>query len=280
MGSVADDDYPAYPRENGRPVLLRSVVAFVDLLGTSEHAGEDAAQTTLEKLDASLRRARDQSGIDEALSWFHASWFSDNLSLCAPLPQPHRRGDRSFEESSLGFVLVTVVWLQFRLAIDGFSLRGGITVGAQFADDEVNFGPALVTAVDLEKGATFPRVVLDDPTLIVVNDHFNDHFTLSENPFHHELMRAPDGRVFVSYLGAVFEADDPDETRDMLLRHRSAIAALRSVHANSEDCIVEKYEWLASYHNSFCATFFANWPDVALPDVPPDPGFVPYQPAD
>lgn len=276
---MADDDRPAYPRQDGVPVLRRSVVAFVDLLGTSEHAGEDAAQATLEKLDASLRRAREQSGVDDALTWFHASWFSDNLSLCAPLPQPHRRGDRSFEESSLGFLLVTVTWLQFRLAIDGFALRGGITVGDQFADDEVNFGPALVEAVGLEKGAKFPRVVLDDLTLTVVDNHFNDHGTLSENPFHHELMRAPDGRTFVSYLGAVFEADDAEEAREMLLRHRSAVAALRSEHAKSAEGVVEKYEWLASYHNSFCATFFAEWSDLALPDVAPDLGFVPYQPA-
>ncbi len=226
MGLVTDQEDPAYPRNAGVPELLRSVVAFVDLLGTSEHASEESAQETLEKLDASLRRARDQSGIDEALSWFHASWFSDNLSICAPLPQPRRQGDRSFEESSLGFV--TVMWLQFRLAIDGFVLRGGITVGPQFADRDVNFGPALVEAVALEKGAKYPRVVVDDLTLEVVDDHFGDYFTLSENPFHLELMRAPDGRVFVSYLAAVFEADDPEEAHEMLNRHRAAVAALIS----------------------------------------------------
>lgn len=51
-GSVADDDRPAYPRRDGAPVRRRSVVTFVNLLGTSENAGEDAAQATLEKLDA------------------------------------------------------------------------------------------------------------------------------------------------------------------------------------------------------------------------------------
>lgn len=154
-----------------------------------------------------------------------------------------------------------------------------ITVGDQFADDEVNFGPPWSRLSPSKKGAQFPRVVLDDLTLTVVNDHFNDHGTLSENPFHHELMRAPDGRTFVSYLGAVFEADDADEAREMLLRHRSAVPALRSEHAKSSDGVIEKYEWLASYHNSFCATFFAEWSDVALPDVAADPGFVPYEPA-
>lgn len=269
----------AYPRNNGVPALLRSVVAFVDLLGTSVHAGEDAAQKTLERLDESLRRARLQSGIDEALSWFHASWFSDNLSIAAPLPQPHRAGDRSLEESSLGFVLVTVMWLQFRLAIDGFVLRGGVTVGLQFADNEVNFGPALVEAVRLERDdAIFPRVIVDDRMLAVVDHHFGDYFEPSENPFHHQLMRAPDGRIFVSYLGAVFEADDADEAHDMLGRHQHSILALRHEHASSDPRVVAKYEWLASYHNSFCEAFFSAWQDVFVDRVPADSGFAAYLP--
>ena len=267
----------AYPREDGVPRLLRSVVAYVDLLGTSVHASDENAQVTLQRLDAALRRARRQSDIDDGLSWFHTSWFSDNLSICAPLPHPNHVGDRSFEESSLGFVLVTLMWLQFCLAIEGIVLRGGVTVGKHFADNEVNFGPALVRAVALEQGAKPPRVVLDDAVLAVVDDHFKDHFSLTENPFHRELMRAPDGHVFISYLGAVFEADDMAEAHEMLVLHRAALAEMLNAHQHGTVDVVDKYEWLVSYHNSFCNLFFPEWPNVLMP--PSDARFTAYAPS-
>ena len=278
MMSGVQDEKQAYPRHDDVPQLLRSVVAFIDLLGTSEHATRANAQATLERLDASLRRARNQSGIDEALSWFHASWFSDSLSICAPLvKKPQQSTDRAFEESALGFVLDTITWLQFILAIHGFALRGGLTVGPQFADDRVNFGPALVEAVALEHCAEFPRVVVDDQTLQVVDDHIGDHFTLSDSPFHHELMTAPDGKVFVSYLGAA--TGSQIEARQMLDHHQSAIAKSLVAHVGSSEGIVQKYEWLARYHNTFCNTFFPDWTDVRLPGVETDDGFIPYVPA-
>ena len=277
---MSPQDEHAYPRENGVPRLLRSVVAFVDLLGTSVHASEDNAQRTLERLDAALRRARRQSDVDEGQSWFHTSWFSDNLSICAPLPHARFPNDRTFEEGSLGFVLVALMWLQFQLALDGFVLRGGLTVGDHFVDSDVNFGPALVGAVALERTAEFPRVILDDATLTVVDDHFRDHGVLADNPFHHELMRAPDGRTFVSYLGSVLKADDDEEAHEMLELHRTALMNMLSVHQNAPVRVAQKYDWLARYHNAFCAAFYPDWTHLLLSDVPVDPGFVPYEPAD
>lgn len=269
----------AYPRENGVPRLLRSVVAFVDLLGTSPHASESSAQSTLVKLDTALRRARQESSIDEGLSWHHTSWFSDNLAVCAPLPHSLFPNDRLFEEASLGFVFVTLIWLQFQLAIERVALRGGVTVGNQFADNEINFGPALVKAVKLEKEAMFPRIVVDDVTLAVVDEHFYDHFVLADNPFHHELMQAPDKSVFVSYLGVVFESDDVTEMHKMLTLHRSALEDMRMAHRDGPEDIVRKYEWLAGYHNAFCSAFFADWTELLFADVAVEAGFVPYKPS-
>jgi len=114
---------PVYPRQDGIPKLLRSRRAFVDVLGTSEHAKAETAPATLSALDSALRRAP-QSAVT-ANAWFQASWFSDNLSISAPLPLvgPRRQLVR---ELSLAFVIIALFWLQWSLATDGFFIRGGV----------------------------------------------------------------------------------------------------------------------------------------------------------
>lgn len=250
-----------YSREKGVPLLQRSAVAFIDLLGTKSRAQGPNAQATLEALDRALRLAREQADMADPDKWFHAVWFSDNLAIAAPLPGD----DRAFEEGTLGFVLVALMWLQFRLTIEGFFAKGGVTVGDQFVDDDIMFGPALVEAVDLHRAERFPRVVADHQTLAVVNEHLGDYGDLTDNPFHHELMLDKrDGVVFLSYLAACQEADDVEEARLMLSRHREAVLAqLASDHPPE---ISEKYAWVADYHDAYCDLHFPQWPELKVSD--------------
>lgn len=244
-----------YPRHAGRPVLTPSVVAFADLLGTSANAAGERAQTTLEALDAALAAARAQSSIDEPNGWFHASWFSDNLAIAAPLPI-----DRSFQEGAVGFAILTLMWLQLRLALDGFFLRGGLTVGQHFADDAVSFGPALVEAVSLDKQGGPPRLVIGGAGLALIADHFTDHNPL-DNPFSAELTRdLSDGTVFVSYLSASLEADDDDEAHEIITRHQSAVVQkLGEFDSDPPSAVLQKYMWTAQYHDWFCSQHFPDW---------------------
>ncbi len=55
-----------------------------------------------------------------------------------------------------------MAFYQIAAAMQGFLLRGGITVGQIIHDDECVFGPGLNRAYELEsKIATYPRFVLD-----------------------------------------------------------------------------------------------------------------------
>jgi hypothetical protein len=277
MPEGTDSSGGAYPRVGGVPHLQRSIVGFIDLLGTSEHATAGNAQQTLERLDEALRLAREFSSIDDYVETFHTSWFSDNLLLAAPLPNTADPLERADQEEIVGYVLMTLVWLQFRLAIEGFFVRGGLVLGDQFSDDEITFGPGLVHAAGIEKYvARFPRVVVDESLFPVIAEHYV-HYSpkpewATENPFNLNLMTAPDDQLFVSYLTMAQEADDANEAHDMLVRHRDEVADQRRQHAN--DPYLEKYTWLASYHDAFCALFFPDWDEVRVGGVPTD-GFAP-----
>lgn len=267
-----------YSRSGGRPVLRKSLVAYLDVLGTSVNAQSERAQELLEALDRALTRARRQSALDEEWDTFHASWFSDNLCIAAPLSRRNGPVDRAYEEGSIGFVINTVMWLQWALAVDGFLLRGAMTVGDQFVDSRVNFGAALVDAAKLEKDvAIHPRVVLSDSAVDSVNLHFFDHYRLADNPFHHELMQDEDGTVFVSYLGAAFEGDDSAEMLEIVSLHRDALRQRRENGPPEDARIREKHEWVEQYHEAFCRTFFPDEPELMI-GVSLERSFEAYQP--
>jgi hypothetical protein len=248
-----------YSRSKGIPRLTRSGVLYFDVLGTKELANAANAQATLVHLDVALKRARQRSQLDEDWNWADSSWFSDNLAIAAPL-----RGSRIDEEGIVGTIIVGAMWLQFLLAIDGFFTRGGFTVGQHFMDRGVNFGPALVQAVELEKSANFPRIILDDAALAVVQDHAADYAADADSPFEAELMVDEDGTTFISYLAVAFEADDRDEAIDMLTRHRDAVRLKIEEHGDTGP-VGGKYAWSANYHNAFCQAFDRRLRSLLLP---------------
>lgn len=263
----------AYRRVGGTPQLRRSLVAFIDLLGTSDHARGTNAQITLERLDTALTSAREKSGVDDGGSVSYAAWFSDNLAIGVPASADVREQD-----SEVGFMIVPIIWLQYFLAIDRFFVRGGITVGDHFADDRINYGPALVAAVSLEKAARHPRIAVDDRFLRFVDPHFRFYGDPQDHPCHVQLaVDRSDGCVFVSYLAAALEADDPGECFDMLELHRQAVHHQLLTHLTDQNPKVrDKYVWLAQYHNWFCRSFCPA--DELLIDLDQEGEFARYEP--
>jgi hypothetical protein len=59
-------------------------------------------------------------------------------------------------------IIGDVFRLQLSLIHYGFLIRGAVTVGDLFHNDDLCFGPALTEAAELEKLAMYPRVILTD----------------------------------------------------------------------------------------------------------------------
>ena len=252
----------------GEPQLRASLVVFADLLGTVEHASAANAGATLVAMDNALRRARDRSDIDDPAGHGHVAWFSDNVGIAVPLTPLEA-------EASIGFTLVSTMWLQFELARRGFFVRGGVTVGAHYADDHFQFGPALVEAVLLEKAATHPRVVLSDQAVQIVNLCAGFHGDLADNPFHYELA-TEGGTTFISYLdGVVGELDDEMEVAQVLELHRVAVDL--ELKAGHPAPVMVKYAWLGEYHDFVVDQWLPGHHQLKL-NVPPQHQFARYVP--
>lgn len=132
------------------PSYERRVVIFYDVLGWRcriAAAGNSVAE--LGKLRRLILRHTRSLPL-RPLCGLRFSTFSDNIVIT----------QKATEETPR--LLMQLAFLQIAAAMEGFLLRGGITVGEIVHDRECVFGPGLNRAYELEKKeAVYPRFVLD-----------------------------------------------------------------------------------------------------------------------
>lgn len=131
------------------------VTVFYDVLGwKSEVASAGQNPKYIARLAAALRMFAshvDQAGDQGAL----ISTFSDNVVF-----------SKFYQPEELWWTLQGAATIQFGLAMIGFFIRGGVTIGPLHHDHRIVFGPALNRAYELEsKEAVYPRIIIDPAIL-------------------------------------------------------------------------------------------------------------------
>jgi hypothetical protein len=210
----------------GKPRLADCGVLYVDLLGVSAMTEARDPHQELRDLDTVLRGSfRDYHRSSE----WTATMFSDLLVMATPADGPE----------VLSGLIEQGARLQLDLALKGFFLRGGFSVGLFHNVEDIVFGPALVEAHRLEQGAAHhPRVVLSDAAADCLRGH--------DVP----LLIDQDGRAFIDYLAPAFD-DAAVEIDTVLRKHRDVIAGKLRRH-RSDSRRWSKYRWSAEYHNRVC----------------------------
>ena len=140
-----------------------------------------------------------------------------------------------------------------RLAIAGFFVRGGISVGALYMDDIVVYGHALLEAIDAEKKvAITPRIILAKSAKEAVKKQLK-FYPLKDNETPHVqyISKDVDGQYYVDYLQAVITAKEYFSRKRDLKTHKEKIE--RQLKKNKANRLIwDKYVWVAQYHNNFC----------------------------
>jgi hypothetical protein len=147
------------------------------------------------------------------------------------------------EYGSLSSVLNDVVNLQISLINRRILVRGGITRGKLYHADDFVFGPALVEAAELEKGAMYPRVILDRELL-------RDSLTAkgaTGSPRYEIVSRDLDGMYFVDYFGVNPDLfNDWSEMVEYLISLREVVKGI----ANKTSVSLRlKHSWLRAKYN-------------------------------
>jgi hypothetical protein len=239
---------------------LHSVVAFLDILGFSSAIAEARDQSSedqlLGKLQDAIREARPYlsdrlNGLDNIKGVWESRFFTDNLVLGIPV----------FEdaEMELGSSFLMAGLYQFVLAQHGFFVRGAISVGPLFIDENVVFGSGLLEAHEIGvTSARDPRIVLAPSALKRVQRHLCYYGRLDESPQDYYLLEDVDNQVFVNYLAIPFIEDGPSaEYWTALENHKRRIEDNLTKY-QQQPRIWSKYAWVAGYHNFTCEKICAD----------------------
>lgn len=155
---IKKDLISEYSSENTVSYQTRAV-AFLDILGWSEavkisQSDPNMRERLLNVVWYLAARLRDYVETETAQhpSNDEFSQFSDSIIISFPYNQP------------LDFyrLIRFVTEFQSTMLMEGFPLRGGVTIGEIFHDGPIAFGPAMNRAYELESCiAKSPRVIID-----------------------------------------------------------------------------------------------------------------------
>ncbi len=248
--------------ENGKPVHKISYCAFLDVLGFSARTRESYLKNSENNLLQEFfnifanQLARMKEETEESLLYFKS--FSDNVLLA------HPRFSRDME-SEFGFIIWSIQEYQLAMALKGFFIRGGLSVGRLFVDEDNVYGEALIDAYELEsKVAINPMVVLCDKTMKLVDKHLTYYYG-DWAPQLKAVLVNSDGRYFINYLSeCVLDSGEAwGLDVESLGTHRDRInEALLEFNDNPN--VFSKFKWLSDYHNYFCDSVsgYPNYSDT------------------
>lgn len=246
-----------------RPFLLKPyLVAYLDLLGlrsqmVAARSDRNASECLLRKYRRSLNKAlRVLELRDKDCPWSYRI-FTDSIVLATPC--------ETFDaEAEVGMATIHISEFQLILALNGWLVRGGVSLGLLYIDDSVVFGPALVEAYDLEsQQARDPRVILSPVVVDLVRRHLAYYANPYKSPQNGYIVTDTDGIAFINYLYAPLGLDDRQGSRKATETHKKQIVVgLRKTR--NDPRIWAKYWWVASYHNFFCRKWFPAQPRIRV----------------
>lgn len=134
-------------------------VAFIDILGFTEKVNESRSDASIEeqlnrcmKFIEEIRQIKTEAfGIDTKNDEIQISTFSDSIVISYPEKHP----------GGLFDILMTISNLSCSLAFEGFFVRGGLAYGDLYHNNRICYGPAFLSAYELEQIAVYPRVILE-----------------------------------------------------------------------------------------------------------------------
>lgn len=228
------------------PAYSERYIAFVDILGFRSIVANFAAQRAKivprafpGPLDVRelLRIVHKPSALDGVLNFekadFRAQSISDAVAMSAAV-----------NPEGLSQIFSAVRGLALRLLETGILIRGAVTKGRLWHDDEAVFGEGLVRAYDTEsKVARYPRVMVTRDVIDDINAFAERE--LLKRVFKHTTKRADDGPFFLDILEGFTRAED------WLSRAQSIQKVLQSrLNSSADDPpIFEKIIWFSRYWN-------------------------------
>jgi len=229
---------------------------FLDILAFKNHIDESA------KLDPSQIK---KSGQQMTVSRLYIALNEINNALTYEIGGLNYRSSKTVsqfsdsivvsykldEESAVYDMLFDIYLLQINLIQRGLLVRGAITSGQLIHDERLVFGPALNEAVELEKLAMYPRVILTQEIIELGKKyHGSQHTSKHEELSIKSLLNQDlDGMFYVDYFSV--NPSDFNEDWDGLYNHLIELRELikRMSLLTRNPSIKVKHSWMRKKYN-------------------------------
>ncbi len=248
------------------------LVAFLDILGFKEHIEQfDSGKkpNLLEDISNVVEIVTEylpqRNGYDdkELIGWKKGlviKSFSDCFSIAVPF-------DNELVDYSENVKLFYQYLAMFQVIMlkKGFLIRGGLTVGSYYNDNNIIFSGALVEAYSLEsKKACFPRIIVSDKFIDIIrkiNSTYRERMLLNElddtfiNPFNYSYIDAEQANIKKEKLEKLLPGSgyiDGDFNEISLTQKEIEITEILDLFISKESEYIddkskkEKYNWLLS----------------------------------
>ncbi len=227
----------------------QAIVTYIDILGFSDLVSAKTSQEIHEILML-IEKAATPCDSNKWLYAPETKVFSDSIIRIRKI---NTKANIDLHIGLLFYELSDLIAVQVDLICGNILIRGGITFGKIYVDDNKIYGPAFIRAHDLEsKFANYPRVVVD-PALIREFKKNNllrneNHSLKQESSYIKEMIRlGDDGLYFIDYLRS-FITENPDLYLVFLKKHREIISESIKKYKDHNE-VIKKYLWMANYHN-------------------------------
>lgn len=225
------------------------VIAFIDVLGFSNHISKTIDDDEhFKKIQdvfnyiSELKRDNDTGTLSLKELGKEVTVFSDSIVISYPTNIP----------GAAFYLLLDIIHIQLDMISNGMLMRGGVTAGKLYHNDNIVYGPAMIAAHQLEsKVAVYPRVLVSNK-LIELGTRYPAGLNspLDEKEYIQDLLKEDfDGQLFIDFLSQHQEVDD----------FESYVYTLETVKGNIEKALIDnqskvhvlvKYEWLKNYYNT------------------------------
>ena len=258
-------------------------VAFIDILGYREKISK-------------LPKEEQEAFINSLNGFFIAAKDSIKASMLPDFSGGLYGKDKRFDIKMKTFsdnifiytkanwigLLLVVTHIQANCTFLDISLRGALSYGELFANDDFIYGSSLIGAYDLEsKVAIFPRIIIGDsfveamkccPIIVDVTEryrHLNpdarstDHITNYDTfrkSIYFDIFFANDNfdeNLFINYLAywkwhidIEGQSEEKPSFEEYLQIHKEKIE--KNLTEPDKPDVAQKYKWCKFYHNSIC----------------------------
>ncbi len=245
--------------------MEKSICCFIDILGYKEiicNSTDEENEKNIEKLKSVYRYFENlNNGYQDKYRNYKVKTFSDNIFIEVELKEHSLFSLGVSNEGTIYHILSELSSFQnIMFAEYGFFIRGSIVYGEIYSDDNIIYGKGIVEAVEGEKKAIFPRIIISEDLKQIIDEN-RKSYGGKEYWGDKTLIKLDDySGYFLNYLDNMFY----QSLEEVLEIHKKLIdenlkkySQLLNNYGNDEENykkiqkVLKKYEWLKDYHNFY-----------------------------